>query len=221
MAGGSIRGGAAAQPAGLYDATTNAPLLEFDVVLSDRERRDTKGTEWPVQRKAAMTDYIIPGLKTVDLKVIFTSTPVGDSSAGEDVAYQIGLLTGQVVTSAVTGPNTAPSLPNPYRDFDKVAALDRIQQSRQPVTLITDAYTFGPCYIVSAPTRRDVSTGLSIEVDVTLKEIRIVDSAYVSLPPRKFAFRAGDAWGMNREGGSATPTAASPGAILGATAANR
>lgn len=220
MAGGNIRGGSGQQLATLYDATTRAMLLEFDVVLSDNQSRDTKGTEWPVQRKAAMTDFIIPGLKTVDLKVIFTSTPAGDSNAGEDVAYQIALLTGQLAAATTVTANAVEPSTSPFRDFDKVEALDRIQQARQPIILSTNAYTFGPCYILSAKTRRDVSTGLAIECMVSLREIRIVDSAYVSLPPRKFAFRAGDAWAMNREGGSATPTASTPGAAAAAAAAN-
>ena len=220
MAGGNIRGGSGQQLATLYDATTRAMLLEFDVVISDNQSRETKGTEWPVQRKSAMTDFIIPGLKTIDLKVIFTSTPADDSNAGEDVAYQIALLAGQPAAGATAVENAVEPSTSPFRDFDKVETLDRIQQARQPIILSTNAYTFGPCYIAGVKTRRDSAMGLAIECSVTLRELRLVDSAYVSLPPRRFAFRAGDAWAMTRDGGSATPTASAPGAAAAATAAN-
>lgn len=203
MAGGLLRGPQRASLRGYPDFQTE--LLVFDVIVEIGSAREAKVTDHPVERGSEISDFVIPGPKTVTLRVVFTNTPNGDLNGGPYMP-----------------PNPAP--PDEGRDLDLVQTLDALMVERRLVTLFTQDIPFGPCVIRSVAPKRSASLGQSTEVIIVLRQIVFVTAANVLLPGRRMATFAGDALRMDANGNAAsqaTPTPSTPNQVAAAVGANR
>jgi hypothetical protein len=136
---------------------TGLELLSFDANLQEGHERAIRFTEHPVEFGSPISDHFVIEPNRVDLRIIWSDTPIGD---------------------AVTLPDRA------RREY---RALVDLSETGEPFTLVTglDVYYSMVVERISAP--RTSTTGYAVECDVSFREIQIANQITIQIPPEILA----------------------------------
>jgi len=129
-------------------------LIEFDVTLDESYEDTVEWTEYPVETGIPITDHAIIDPVRLTLSGVITDTP--------------------------TRPGAVP-----FRDRSRLAyeRLLALKDARTLVTVVTSLRPLANMGIESVDLKRDATTGQAVTPVVTLKQIRIVNSVSVPIPP--------------------------------------
>ncbi|HEY7996671.1 MAG TPA: hypothetical protein VIE14_07365, partial [Steroidobacteraceae bacterium] len=145
---------------------TNIGGIDVNVAVEEVHSDTLELTEHPVETGAAITDHSYRRPSEIVLRCGWSNS---DPSALKAIAS--GLVAGSVmsVSSYVTG---------------IYSRLLKLQQSRDPLTIVTGLRTYQSMLIRALVVTRDVRTSQVLTVQATCKEIIVVDTQTTTLPPQ-------------------------------------
>jgi hypothetical protein len=129
-------------------------IIEFDVLTDESWSDSVEWTEHPVESGLAITDHGIRQPTEVTLSGVFTDTPL-----------------------------TPAPLPVPDRAKQAYDRLLEMMERREIVTVITGLRVHESMGVAAVDKTKDVTTGRAVIPVVTLREIRIVNSVSIPIPP--------------------------------------
>lgn len=139
---------------------TGVSAFELDAALSIVHDYESEVTEHPVESGAAVTDHIRNKPATLKLECVVSNTPIAQAA---DVEKAGGFRKGE-----------------PGRAEEIFATLMKLRDAQQPITVATRLKTYSNMAIASISIPQDSKTGDALRFSLTLKEIRIIESQYVT-----------------------------------------
>lgn len=202
-----------AEVALLYGAGSRAGLIELDAIVSEGHELPSEATEHPVEEGVDITDHVRRKLVTLEIQGVVTSTPIvktpdpATTAAREAVAKAVKAfeaeLRGNAILNAIpiVGGVVAGGLntkirekaqsgrmmieadgenPNQGRPSAVWAELKRLWTEAQRVTVATTLGDYPSMVITNVRTGGGVD---SIEVSISLRELRVVSTEATEIPP--------------------------------------
>jgi hypothetical protein len=109
-----------------------------------------------------------------------TSYPV---EAGADVTDHIRVKPFEVTLSGImSAVSSVPGEINPFRLADFAGALDKLRESGDTITIVTEHEVWLSMAITNVTRREDVSKGRVFSVDVSARQVRIARAIEVDIP---------------------------------------
>lgn len=184
----------------LFEFGDHAGLIPIDAVLSEAPAARAEVTRHPVEG-SSIADHIIPEPRQVDLVIAVSDSPIyrADSQAWDWIQSEVDRLkrrSNLQALASLAGP-LARLVPPPDRPqpppipavFEGRAratweALVALSQSKTLVRLITGLEEFPRMTIASLATRRDAASSTSLQIQISLEEVRFVRGERSEIPER-------------------------------------
>ena len=144
--------------------------IQLDAVLSETTSSDIRTTSNPVEAGADITDHAIIEPKKIQILAEVSDTPLGLAAIGEIVDLITGLF-GTSTSSNLTRSNAA------YN------GLVQIQEQREPISVQTGLKLYDNMLIKNITVTRDKDTSRIVRMNITMEEVRIVNTELVILSP--------------------------------------
>ena len=134
----------------------NYQAIVFDAVTDTGIRRQAEITSYPVESGAEVSDHVQIKNNTFKLSGIITETPV---RLEKDLLYSAGV--------------------NGTRISQAIQYLDKIFDSRQPITLVTEHKVYGN--VILSGISYDYKSEFAMQFDLEFEQIRLVSTATVNV----------------------------------------
>ena len=164
--------------------------VEFDAIVEERHTASASVTRHPVEDAAQVVDHVQLEPDSLELHGIVSCYPIGRRL---QEARAAGSTSGLTITGGV-----AARLPQALQalrlltdegsfvdgaDVDAWSALDMMRRLRSPVQVATSLRLYRNMIITSISAPRDIATTSTLDVRVTLEEIRFVDLEEAEIDP--------------------------------------
>jgi hypothetical protein len=140
-------------------------VLEFDVLVSYAPSHSAKATQFPVEKGATITDHVLQDADLVRFEGLVTNTPLpsnvgmGFEAVATDMRERFAGRAGLVY-----------------------AALVRVKEAGEPVTIDTPLRFFENMVIESLETSESAETGDALSFSISAREIRTTETRTVQTP---------------------------------------
>lgn len=140
-------------------------FISMDATTNVTPSFNSRITKHPVERQASMADHIVNENVTLTMSGYISNAP----------------LQGQVNKSSLVDSTTNldPEAPTYDAQRGKRAynALLKLRTDRIPFTVVTEMASYENCFFTSLTLPRDVSNSEGLQVEATIEQLRIVDTA--------------------------------------------
>lgn len=163
-------------------------LLKIDATRAEEHSFKAKATQHEVEDGANISDHVIKAGRTVTLNGVISDDPITITAAAiGNLAGITGSLVpglgGAVATGAVSklGSELISSGSKPSKDA--IDILEYIYEENIPLMITTSIKTYTNMIMESLNIPRNVRNANSLEFSASFREIRIVESEVVEIPP--------------------------------------
>ena len=156
--------------------------VEFDAIVEERHTASASVTRHPVEDAVQVVDHVQLEPDSLELHGIVSCYPIGRR-------LQEARAAGRATDVPVTRYDDAPETPINEGSFvdgadvDAWNALDMMRRLRSPVQVATSLRLYRNMIIASISAPRDIATTSTLDVRVTLEEIRFVELEEAEIDP--------------------------------------
>jgi hypothetical protein len=173
-------------------------IFEMDCSLSETHKRKATVSQNAIEDGSNVADNVNLGPRGLELKALISDAPIsligsavglGISSATQAVSAAVGtsVLGNAVTTAAGLGLGSIAGLITGSPKDPKKAwkFLDEIWERREPFTVVTALQRYENMVIADLSAPRSATVGKGLEFDITLEQVRIVQSSVIKVPVYK------------------------------------
>jgi hypothetical protein len=169
-------------------------VIEFDASLAETHTRSAEVSQNEIEDGSNVSDNVRLKPRKLQIKGLISDAPIGllGSAVGLGVASAsqlaskaasnkaLGTILGTAAGTAVG--SVAGIITGSPRDPKKVwRALDEIYEAREPFTVVTALQRYENMVITELSAPRSSTVGKGLEFDVTLEQVRIVQSSAIKV----------------------------------------
>jgi len=169
-------------------------LIKLDAVISETHGFQSETTDHEIEDGSNITDHVIKKGRPLSISGVVSDDPItiGLALLG-NVSGAVGGLIGGVGGTLISGAISSVGKSAIYSgkpSKNAYDAFDQIYEKRIPITIITGLRTYNNCIITDLSIQRDARTSSSLTFTAQFKEVRVVSSESIIVPPANISSSA-------------------------------
>lgn len=154
----------------------NQTVIQFDASINETHNREVHPSEFPVENGLVISDHLIVKPATLELTGMISDNPIGGVSGllTEAATSLASALIPPAGLAAIGGAVGLISARSPSPSVAAYLKLVQLQQSGQPIDVLTSLYRYSSMWIKSISVPRDAAHGKALLFTVSLVQLLLV-----------------------------------------------